>query len=211
MKPLEVPAPITAAMGELAFKAWCARFKPEGLLRCVERARKAEAGSRFAVASKSLATLRSQLEKLADGSIEHLHLSADVEKMQAKVTEFSVQAFAAAEGEFATHEALILLRDDLRLMVRALESELENICAAYRKMHKAQGWPEPSVEYVAASSALYQATSQFLTTHLRPALAEFEAEFDNFDRGSGISKAFAPSAVSWLLAGKGWRELGGQS
>jgi hypothetical protein len=203
----EAVPPITAEMGEPAFKAWCARFNPEGLLRCVTRARQAEASSRYATASKSLATLRNQIATTADGSIERMHLEADAEKMQEKVTAFSVQAFAAAEGEFATHEGLILLRDDLRGMVRAVESELENICSAYRKMHKAQGWPEPSVEYVAASSALYQAASQFLQGHLRVALAQFEEEFNNFDRGAGISKAFAPSAVSWLLAGKGWREI----
>jgi len=203
----EAIPPITAAMGEPALKAWCSKFQPRGLLRVIGLAKAAEAASRYATASKSLATLRSQLEKLTDGSIEHLRLSADVAAMQAKVTEFSVQAFAAGEGAFATHEGLTLLRDDLRLMARALESELKDIIGAYRKMHRERGWPEPDAAYVMASCAPYQAASQFLNEHLKPALAQFEAEFDNFDRGQGISPAFTPSAAAWLLASNGWRDI----
>jgi len=198
---------ITSAMGDAALKMWTAKFEPRGLLKVVRMARAQEANSRFATASKSVETLKTQIAKTADGSIERLHLESDLEKMLAKVTEFSTLARAAADGTFASHESLVLLRDDLRLMVADLETELENIVNAYRKMHKAMGWPEPSVEYVAASCAPYMAGRDFLQGHLRPALAEFENEFNNFDRGAGISRAFDPGAASWILTGHAWRDL----
>ena len=206
MKP-EAIVPISAEQGTEAFATWRAKFEPRGLWTCVKRARAQEANSRFATASKSLATLRSQLEKLIDGSVEHLRLSGDVAAMQEKVTSFSVQAFAAAAGAFSTHEALTLLRDDLLRMAEALESELKDIVGAYKKMHRERGWPEPDAAYVMASCGPYQAATQFLNEHLKPALAQFEAELGNSDRGAGISPAFDPGAVSWILAGQPWRDL----
>jgi hypothetical protein len=206
MNQKEAIPPITAAMGAPAFEIWRReKFQPRGLWKVIGWARAAESGSRYAKACASAETLRKAVAELEEGSIERMRADRELAQMMEKVSAYSVEALSAIAGTFAGHDALCLLRDDLLRMVADTENLLEEICAAYRAMHKKQGWPEPDAAYVSASSALHQAASDFLHCHLRPALAQFEEEFSNSDRGTGISRAFQPESAAWILCGCDWR------
>ena len=113
MKPLEVPAPITAAMGEPAFQAWRAKFQPRGLLKVIGWARAQETNSRFAAANASAEKLKQEIAKAVDGSVEKMRLEDDLVRIQKKVSEYSTLAQGAAAGTFSGHDSLLLLEKDL--------------------------------------------------------------------------------------------------
>jgi hypothetical protein len=191
-----------------AISTFRAGFSAPGIRKVCGWAHAAESSGRYATAAKSVETLKGQIAKAADGSVERMHLEADLKAMEAKACEFSTLAINAATNCWKSHEALQLVERDLERFCNDLSAAVEKGITDTRKFYNASGWGSPPDEIILATVAPLATQKRFLQEHAEPALQTFRAQLEVSAAGQKLSDAFQPDALaSWLVFGCGSREI----
>jgi len=190
-----------------AISTFRASFSSPCVRKVCAWARTAESSGRYAAAARGVAELKKQIEKSEDGSLERMHLEADLEKMQAKASEFSTQAQAAAANCWRTHEALQLVERDLERFCNDLSAAVEAGIKATRKFWAGNGWGSPTDEYILSTVAPLQALANFKRDHAEPAWQMFRAQLAVSAAGQKLGEGFQPDAITWIICGCAYRDI----
>ena len=182
-------------------------FKSPGIIKVCTWAVAARSSGRYAAAARGVTELKKQIEASEDGSLAKMRLEADLVALEARASEYSSQAQAAATNSWRTHDALQLVARDLERFCADLGAAVEKGITDTRRFWNAQGWGSPSDEIILATVKPLAELKLFAEQHALPALQMFRVQLEVSASGQKLGDSFQPDAVTWITHGCSWNEI----